>query len=123
MSSQPSTSIPTSGPTENSNPPTDQSPPFDPSSAAYDDDADPDINMTLDPSSSTIKQESPIGGFDGANEPQPTQNGEDPEGGIEAKLPMQKDISLQEFLGKMDEYAPIVRITSPLSVFMHVGSS
>ncbi|CAO1601279.1 hypothetical protein XANCAGTX0491_004946 [Xanthoria calcicola] len=111
MSPQPSTSIPTSGPTETSNPPTDQSPPFDPSSAAYDDDADPDINMTLDPASSTIKQESPIGAFDGTNDQQPTQNGdgpEDPEGGIEAKLPMQKDVSLQEFLGKMDDYAPII---------------
>ncbi|KAI4257685.1 MAG: hypothetical protein L6R42_005506 [Xanthoria sp. 1 TBL-2021] len=110
MSPQPSTSIPTSGPIESSNPTTDQSPPFDPSSAAYDDDADPDINMTLDPSSSAIKQESPISGFDGTND-QPTQNGEggeDAEGGIEAKLPMQKDISLQDFLGKMDDYAPII---------------
>lgn len=90
-------------------------PPFDPSSAAYDDDADPDINMTLDPSSSAVKQESPpISTFDGANDA-PTQNGDvggpSAEASIEAKLPMQKDISLQEFLGKMDDYAPIVHIS------------
>lgn len=29
----------------------------------------------------------------------------------EPKLPTKKDISLKEFLGKMDDYAPIVRIT------------
>ncbi|KAL8646929.1 MAG: hypothetical protein Q9226_006652 [Calogaya cf. arnoldii] len=65
--------------------------------------------MTLDPSSATVKQESPIAGFDGTND-DPTQNreGDDVEGGTEAKLPMQKDISLQEFLGKMDDYAPII---------------
>ena len=112
MSPQPSAaSLPAFGPIKT----TDQSSPFDPSSAAYDDDADPDINMTLDPSSSAVKQESPpISSFDGANDA-PTQNGDGvglgAEAAIEAKLPMQKDISLQEFLGKMDDYAPIVRIS------------
>ncbi|KAL8899277.1 MAG: hypothetical protein Q9192_001659 [Flavoplaca navasiana] len=108
MSSQPPASLPASDPIRT----TDQSPPFDPSSAAYDDDADPDIDMTLDPSSSAVKQESPpISSFDGANDA-PMQNsdvvGPGAEAGIEAKLPMQKDISLQEFLGKMDDYAPII---------------
>lgn len=28
----------------------------------------------------------------------------------EPKLPTKKDISLKEFLGKMDDYAPIVRL-------------
>ncbi|KAL8731204.1 MAG: hypothetical protein Q9166_003612 [cf. Caloplaca sp. 2 TL-2023] len=115
MSSQ-STQNPTSDPT--STQPTDpiptsaqdRSPPFDPSSSAYDIDNDPDIDMNLDPSSFNVKQESPpIGGFDGAND-DPAQNGEGEgeDGEIEAKLPMQKDITLQEFLGKMDDYAPII---------------
>ena len=30
----------------------------------------------------------------------------------EARIPLRKDISLKEFMGKMDEYAPIVCLTS-----------
>ncbi|KAL8780864.1 MAG: hypothetical protein Q9213_006276 [Squamulea squamosa] len=102
MSSPPPTSAPI-GPQKST---TNDS--LDPSSTAYDDDIDPDIDM--DPSSFTVKQESPvIGGFDGANDDH-MQNGDEvgAEGGLEAKLPMQKDITLQEFLGKMDDYAPII---------------
>ncbi|KAL8856375.1 MAG: hypothetical protein Q9178_007012 [Gyalolechia marmorata] len=111
MSSQNSTSLPTSAPPiEISNPTTKKSSPSNPLSDTYDDNADPDIDTTLEPSSFTVKEESPlIGGFDGTND-NPKENGErkDAEGGIETKLPMQKDITLQEFLGKMDDYAPII---------------
>ncbi|KAI4235315.1 MAG: hypothetical protein L6R40_006488 [Gallowayella cf. fulva] len=111
MSSQQSASAPTSSQPTEPIPPSSaqaQSPQLDPSSVAYDNDADPDIDMTLDPSSFTIKEESPpLGGFDGAND-DPTQNGDGAgEEGIESKLPVQKDITLQEFLAKMDDYAPI----------------
>lgn len=33
----------------------------------------------------------------------------------EPKLPSRKDASLKEFLGKMDDYAPIVRLNIPSS--------
>ena len=114
MSSHTPTSVPTSGPPiEVSNPTTKKTPPFNPSSDTYDANADPDIDITLEPSSFTVKEESSlIGGFDGTSD-NPKQNGEREyaEGGIETKLPMQKDITLQEFLGKMDDYAPIVRLS------------
>ena len=43
----------------------------------------------------------------------------------EAQLPTKKDTSLREFLGKMDDYAPIVRPTpsAPASSLMPPGSS
>ncbi|KAL8991464.1 MAG: hypothetical protein Q9169_007864 [Polycauliona sp. 2 TL-2023] len=117
MSPQPSPPIAPS-----STNPTSPPPPTNPSSstAAYDNDADPDIDMTLEPSSSSaanVKQESPLlSGFDGPSDSPPAQNGNIPEPenddpaaeSIEAKLPMQKDVSLQEFLSKMDDYAPII---------------
>ncbi|KAL8990950.1 MAG: hypothetical protein Q9169_007987, partial [Polycauliona sp. 2 TL-2023] len=121
MSPQPSLPLPSSS-TNPTSPPS-HPPPTNPSStAAYDNDADPDIDMTLEPSSSSaanVKQESPLlSGFDGPSDSPPAQNGnitepenDDPAApeaeSIEAKLPMQKDISLQEFLSKMDDYAPI----------------
>ncbi|KAL8796568.1 MAG: hypothetical protein Q9182_007345 [Xanthomendoza sp. 2 TL-2023] len=100
LSTQPTSPIPPSA--------QPQSPPFDPSSAAYDNDADPDIDMTLDPSSFTVKQESPIGGLDGANDDPPQNGNEAEDEGLEGKIPVQKDITLQEFLAKMDDYAPII---------------
>ena len=33
--------------------------------------------------------------------------------GFAARIPMKKDASLREFLGKMDEFAPIVRLSHP----------
>lgn len=42
----------------------------------------------------------------------------------EPKLPSRKDASLKEFLGKMDDYAPIVCFAFPYAslVFRHSGS-
>jgi transcription initiation factor TFIID subunit 10 len=48
--------------------------------------------------------------LDGANDTEPTAvNGvTDPVASFEARIPAKKDATLREFLGKMDEYAPIV---------------
>jgi len=35
---------------------------------------------------------------------------------VEARIPAKKDATLREFLGKMDDYAPIVRLTYPMHV-------
>lgn len=34
--------------------------------------------------------------------------------GLEARIPTKKDASLREFLGKMDDYAPIVLLPIPI---------
>jgi transcription initiation factor TFIID subunit 10 len=49
--------------------------------------------------------------LDGANDTEPAAvNGmEDSAAAFEARIPAKKDATLREFLGKMDEYAPIVR--------------
>jgi transcription initiation factor TFIID subunit 10 len=56
--------------------------------------------------------------LENADLPPATQDGQqEPEGEevapvpVEAKLPTRKDISLKEFLNKMDDYAPIVSTT------------
>ncbi|KAF2089052.1 transcription initiation factor IID, TAF10 subunit [Saccharata proteae CBS 121410] len=48
--------------------------------------------------------------LDGANEMEPAnQNGVNAAGpALEARIPAKKDASLREFLGKMDDYAPII---------------
>ncbi|KAL8865258.1 MAG: hypothetical protein Q9174_006980, partial [Haloplaca sp. 1 TL-2023] len=71
----------------------DQLPALDPSSL----DPDNEIDMNIDPSpydSTTVPA------VDGPADFPPAD-------GQEARLPMQKDITLQEFLSKMDDYAPI----------------
>ncbi|KAL8726544.1 MAG: hypothetical protein Q9181_006009, partial [Wetmoreana brouardii] len=80
-----------------SNPPaTDQDPTFDPSSL------DADIDMNIDPS--PYENSNTIPANDGpADDQNPNPKGAEEE----VKLPMQKDITLQEFLSKMDDYAPI----------------
>jgi transcription initiation factor TFIID subunit 10 len=48
--------------------------------------------------------------LDGANdaEPAPVNGMADTTTAFEARIPAKKDATLREFLGKMDEYAPIV---------------
>jgi len=49
-----------------------------------------------------------------------TNNGEEADSAApapEPKLPTRKDASLKEFLGKMDDYAPIVSCLPPLNFF------
>jgi hypothetical protein len=47
--------------------------------------------------------------LDGANDDAPTANGvPDAAAAFEQRIPAKKDATLREFLGKMDEYAPIV---------------
>lgn len=51
--------------------------------------------------------------LDGTNDAEPTAvNGvSDTTVAFEARIPAKKDATLREFLGKMDEYAPIVSCT------------
>lgn len=53
--------------------------------------------------------------LDGANDAEPPAiNGTvDAAAAFEARIPAKKDATLREFLGKMDEYAPIVCLTHP----------
>lgn len=85
-------SPPKSQPSDPQSPPQDAPPQVD---VVLDGAADPDIDMNLD--------------MDPKIEPEasatPLPQEEEPQ---EARLPMQKDISLQDFLSKMDDYAPIV---------------
>ncbi|KAL8931119.1 MAG: hypothetical protein Q9208_000223 [Pyrenodesmia sp. 3 TL-2023] len=71
-------------------------PSFDPSSL------DPDIDMNIDPSPSTQLQD--------ARTDDPTNDSTQQNGiSIEpSKQPVQKDVSLKEFLEKMDDYTPII---------------
>lgn len=51
--------------------------------------------------------------LDGANDDAPTANGlPDAAATFEQRIPAKKDATLREFLGKMDEYAPIVSATA-----------
>jgi transcription initiation factor TFIID subunit 10 len=46
--------------------------------------------------------------LDGANDEAPTTNGIPEATAFEQRIPAKKDATLREFLGKMDDYAPIV---------------
>jgi hypothetical protein len=51
--------------------------------------------------------------LDGANDDAPTANGlPEVAATFEQRIPAKKDATLREFLGKMDEYAPIVSATA-----------
>ena len=52
--------------------------------------------------------------LDGANDAEPPTTNGVPEAPatFEARIPAKKDATLREFLGNMDEYAPIVRISA-----------
>lgn len=47
---------------------------------------------------------------DGANDPAPEQIAEPDIPVLETRIPAKKDASLKEFLNRMDDYAPIVRV-------------
>jgi transcription initiation factor TFIID subunit 10 len=52
-------------------------------------------------------------GLDGTNEEPPAMSTGEPtleQQAQEARIPAKKDANLREFLGKMDDYAPIVRL-------------
>ncbi|MCJ1482293.1 hypothetical protein MMC06_002456 [Schaereria dolodes] len=65
---------------------------------------DNDIDMTAAPSTNANNPD-PFDGMNPLDDDDPT-TGLDPP--IEARIPSRKDISLREFLGKMDDYAPII---------------
>jgi len=71
-------------------------------------DVDEGIEAELNPESQPT-QTDPMS-LDGAGDAaQPAANGTDENAPIpEARIPAKKDASLREFLGKMDDYAPIV---------------
>lgn len=60
--------------------------------------------------------------LDGANDAGPSApNGvTEAEAPFEARIPAKKDATLREFLGKMDDYAPIVCLSAGARVGMHV---
>ncbi|KAL9043098.1 MAG: hypothetical protein Q9214_003601 [Letrouitia sp. 1 TL-2023] len=64
-------------------------------------DADPDIDMNI---GTSPNNDDPEGG---EKDVQPWDNAEE-DAETEVKLPTKKDISLKEFLAKMDDYAPII---------------
>ncbi|KAI4114122.1 MAG: hypothetical protein LQ345_005041 [Seirophora villosa] len=72
-------------------------PSFDPTSL------DPDIDMAIDPSPTTQLPDAQLDGP--APDPSPTANGASED---TSKPPVQKDISLKDFLEKMDDYTPII---------------
>ncbi|KAL8707079.1 MAG: hypothetical protein Q9225_007836, partial [Loekoesia sp. 1 TL-2023] len=69
-------------------------PSFDPSSL------DQDIDMNIDPSPTTQLPDTQLDG--------PADDPETANGTEDIKLPLQKDISLREFLEQMDDYTPII---------------
>lgn len=77
-------------------------PSFDPTSL------DPDIDMAIDPSPTTQLPDAQLDGP--APDPSPTANGASED---TSKPPVQKDISLKDFLEKMDDYTPIVSSPPP----------
>ncbi|MCJ1473288.1 hypothetical protein MMC13_001939 [Lambiella insularis] len=77
-------------------------------------DADPDIDMNIAPGADAEGGNLDFGA-DGVREEDFGMGGAGDGNGIgqevgsaEVRLPMRKDISLREFLGRMDEYAPII---------------
>jgi len=63
-----------------------------------------DFNMDDNPATSATN-------VDGANDAPP----ETKLPALETRIPAKKDASLREFLSKMDDYAPIVRIVAPIT--------
>jgi transcription initiation factor TFIID subunit 10 len=63
--------------------------------------------------------------LDGANDAEPAAvNGvSESAAAFEARIPAKKDATLREFLGKMDEYAPIVCSTSSRCTESHTNNS
>lgn len=83
-------------------------------SAAQPPDANMDLNDELDPAveeeiSHDATQVDNMN-LDGPTDEQPTVNGVANVPSTEARIPAKKDATLREFLGKMDEYAPIVSL-------------
>jgi transcription initiation factor TFIID subunit 10 len=73
-------------------------------------DASLEADVTQDPTQPSSMN------LDGANDPEPSapRNGvTDAAAALESRIPAKKDATLREFLGKMDEYAPIVRFPLP----------
>jgi hypothetical protein len=82
-------------------------------------DSNMEVNDELDP---TVEEEinrdateADAMNIDGAADAEPTVNGiTDTTQTFEARIPAKKDATLREFLGKMDEYAPIVCQHTPM---------
>jgi transcription initiation factor TFIID subunit 10 len=68
-------------------------------------DEDIDATQEVDTSAETTQPDSM--NIDGANDARPAEEDEVNKP-IEARIPAKKDATLREFLGKMDDYAPIV---------------
>jgi transcription initiation factor TFIID subunit 10 len=65
-----------------------------------------DSSHTMDNNSSSHTKSLPNMNLDGPSDKHPTATAAP----IETRMPAKKDVALRDFLGKMDEYAPIVRL-------------
>lgn len=75
------------------------------------DDLDANVDAEIEPEND---QQADAMNLDGANDAEaPQPNGVATTNPIEARIPAKKDATLREFLSKMDEFAPIVRLASP----------
>ena len=89
-------------------------------------DADPDIDMNIAPepllgdSNIDFAKQDDFG-MEGMQKNGVGANGEAV--GIEERLPLKKDISLREFLSKMDDYAPIVSVSCLYTANSSIGSN
>jgi len=78
-------------------------------------DANDDLDATVEDEINHDAPPADAMNVDGANDTEPAaDNGvmQDPVA-FEARIPAKKDATLREFLGKMDEYAPIVSKSRP----------
>jgi transcription initiation factor TFIID subunit 10 len=68
-----------------------------------------DLDQTVEEEINRDATEADTMNIDGAADAEPVVNGiAEPAQTFEARIPAKKDATLREFLGKMDEYAPIV---------------
>ena len=97
--------------TSPANDPFASAPDFPPPDEEIDASLENDIDMNAKPGDKPL-----LMNFDGAGDDplDPSNAALDPS--PEARIPLRKDISLKEFMGKMDEYAPIVSLDSFLCV-------
>lgn len=71
-----------------------------------------DLDQTVEEEINRDATQADAMNLDGANDAEPTVNGvTDAAQAFEARIPAKKDATLREFLGKMDDYAPIVRLS------------
>lgn len=81
---------------------------------------DNDLDAAIDADINANPTQPDAMNLDGANDtgPAAANGAADAAASLEARIPAKKDATLREFLGKMDDYAPIVRL--PYRQLRHV---